>query len=813
MSSFETASSVTPVREAHALDGSRLLNFLRTALPHIVSPSSSLEILQFSHGQSNPTYLLQLSPAASGGDVKLVLRKKPGGKILASAHAVEREHQVLSALSHGTKVPVPQPVLLCEDSSVLGTPFYVMEFANGHVFLDPNLPQCDASTRRQLFSRMVSTLASLHSVDASSLNLPNNFGRHTNYCQRQLTRWSRQYYASVPQAMPQMVKAMPQMVKLISWLEGHIPAEDAQPSHPTVCHGDYRLDNLVFDQNTDGSGFQVRAVLDWELCTLGNPLADLAYNCMMYHLPAGFDALAHLNKNSSLPEGVPTEKEYLQMYCKMRGIQAPSPEDWAFYLALSLFRLSAIVAGVQARNKQGNASSAHADVLSSDAVVQALAETALGIISRASVSYGAASPSARSAAAPAMGVVTPAPLSGAIGAAEILGGLSPKVLDLRERLLYFMEEYVYPTEEVLEAHALSDKRWEIHPMVEELKEKAKVMGLWNLWLPAYLGQKLTHLLPLSAGNAVDQKLAPPPASRPLSQFLWPSLQMLLWLLSAATNIASSITRKPDGCYILSESSITRQPDGTYILSGVKWWTSGACDPRCAICIFMGKTDTSALPHLQQSMILVPMAACGVKMIRPMMVFGYDDAPHGHAEVHFNDVRVAGSNMLLGEGRGFEIAQGRLGPGRLHHCERLVGASERAIEIMAKRALQRVVFGEPLAKKGGFQAALGAARIDVDSSRLLVLAAAAALDKMGNKGARGALAIAKIAAPNAALRVIDASIQAHGGAGVSQDFPLARLYAAARTLRIADGPDEVHMGTIAKLELARWKDVKPRVSKL
>ena len=405
---------------------------------------------------------------------------------------------------------------------------------------------------------------------------------------------------------------------------------------------------------------------------------------------------------------------------------------------------------------------------------------------------------------------------------------SDKVIDLQKRVTAFMDAHVYAAEEVFEAEMDAARKagnaWVPTKIVEELKQKARDAGLWNLFLPeSELGFGLTNLeyAPLceimgrshigpeafncSAPDTGNMETLARYASKELQeQWLKPLLAGTIRSGFAMTepDVASS-----DATNI--EARIERDGD-EYVINGQKWWTSGANDPRCKILIFMGKTDPdNPNRHRQQSMILVPMDAPGVTILRHLPVFGYDDAPHGHAEVRFENVRVPASNMLLGEGRGFEIAQGRLGPGRIHHCMRLIGRAERALEKMCRRSLSRVAFGRPVADQGVTRERIANARIMIDQTRFMVLNAAYMMDTVGNKAAAKEIAMIKVAAPNMACQVIDWAIQAHGGGGVSEDFGLARAYASSRTLRLADGPDEVHRNAIAKLELARYMELKAR----
>ena len=398
--------------------------------------------------------------------------------------------------------------------------------------------------------------------------------------------------------------------------------------------------------------------------------------------------------------------------------------------------------------------------------------------------------------------------------------LSPKAADYKARLERFMDEHVYPNEQALfDAADHQPDRWEPLKLLQEIKEKAKAQGLWNLFLPdSELGAGLTNLeyAPLAEimgrshwGPEVFNCSAPDTGNMEVLVRYGSEAQKERWLkplLAGEIRSGFAMTEPDVASSDATNISISIKKDGgDYVIDGRKWWTSGAGDTRCKILILMGKTDPdNADHHKQQSMILVPMDTPGVKKERMLPVFGYLDAPHGHGELSFTDVRVPQENVLLGEGRGFEIAQGRLGPGRIHHCMRTIGRAERALEKMCIRLKKRVAFKRPVADQGVWMERIAESRMMIDQARLLTFKAAYMMDTVGNKAARAEIAMIKVVAPNMACKVIDWAIQAHGGAGICDDFGLPYDYASIRTLRIADGPDEVHRNQIAKLELRKYK---------
>jgi alkylation response protein AidB-like acyl-CoA dehydrogenase/aminoglycoside phosphotransferase (APT) family kinase protein len=752
------------VRQGQGFDKTSLENYLKNSVSVFKGPI--VEVLQFKGGQSNPTFYFKDSAGR-----EYVLRKKPYGKLLPSAHMVEREYRIINALNK-TDVPVPKTYVLCTDNAVIGTAFYVMEYVRGRILRDIMLEECSPEERTAIYKSMADTLAKIHNVDFKAIGL-GDYAPTEKYFERQTARWSQQYLSS-------KTKEIPSMNKLIEYLPKNVPKENEEV---TIVHGDYRLDNLIYHPTEP----RVLAVLDWELSTLGHPYADLAYNCMPYQLPR-FPAKVALNGFGEFDfkkNGIPTQDEYVALYCKLR--HKSSIPNLSYYVAFGLFRMSAILQGVYKRALQGNASSADGKAVGSFA--EWFADRAWEIVnSTDSLSIDLA-----------------------------LFNFSDRVKKVRREVEEFMEQHIYPNEKKIE-HEINNRqnRWQVIPLVEELKEKAKQKGLWNLFLPhathgapGFSNLEYAIICEVTGRSAdiapeIFNCNAPDTGNMEVLENYGNAEQKKQWLepllrgeIRSCFGMTEPAVASSDATNISCEAK--REGD-EYVINGRKWWITGAGHPNCKIMILMAKTgDKTVARHKQHSMILVPMDTPGVKIVRPLTVFNYDDAPYGHCEISLENVRVPIKNVILGEGRGFEIAQGRLGPGRIHHCMRMIGLAERALEAMVKRIHSRTTFGKKIAHHGKIMHDVATSRIEIDQARLLTLKAAHAMDLFGNKIARAEIAMIKVVAPNMACRVIDRAIQAFGAAGLCEDFPLAKAYAGARTLRLADGPDEVHINTIAKIE--------------
>ena len=779
-------NTLIPVRKEHYFDPAPLLSYLQATLPPPPKPQPTLHILQFNGGQSNPTFYLNYSGQ------ELVLRKKPPGKLLPGAHAVDREYTIISALSK-VGFPVPEALVYCSDTKVIGTEFYITKFLRGRIFRDPLLPGLMPEERKAIYLEMIRVLAQLHSYKPKDLGLENYSKVDKNFYQRQIDTWTRNYKASETHKLDSMNS-------LIDWLPQNIPPNTSELV--TINHGDYRLENIIFHETEP----RIIAVLDWELSSLGHPYSDLGYNSLPYHMKRTKRAIVpSLGKFDIGTFGVPSEKRMVEEYCRHQGlttevIRGPADKYWKFYLSFALFRLAGIGQGVYKRSLQGNASSTTAGGF--DKLTRLVAD----------LGWKLSNPV----------VVKPEKTPNVLD----MFGFSEKCRTIQKKLLDFMEEHIYPNERVYFSQISKDpaRRWkDVPPIMEELKEKAKASGLWNLFLPSE-GPKLSVFEYASICESIGRSIiapevfncgAPDTGNMEVLHLYGNKAQQEKWLkplLEGEIRSCFAMTEprvaSSDATNI--ETSITKDPldPNYYIVNGGKWWISGAGDPRCKIAIVMGKTPNPKKPaHEQQTMILVPFDTEGVIRVRPLTVFGFDDAPIGHWELIFNHVRVHKENLLLDEGKGFMIAQGRLGPGRIHHCMRLIGLATRALESMCIRATNRTAFGKLLMDHGTVMSHIAHSKIEIEQCRLLTLYAAKCIDNFGTKGAKKEIAAIKVAAPNMACRVIDRAIQVHGGGGLSEDFMLATAYSWARTLRIADGPDDVHEMSIAKMEMEDYIEAK------
>ncbi|KAF8387169.1 acds-10, partial [Pristionchus pacificus] len=760
-----------PLITREKLDETALRQFLAKELGVVAGKPEDFVLRRFGHGQSNPTYYVRC------GTKELVLRKKPVGKVLPKAHQVDREFRVMKALGN-TPVPVPKSHLYNE--SLLDSPFYVMDYVRGRLYLDPSIPGVTVEQRKCLWKEAIQNLAHIHTLNVDKVGL-GDYGRKDGYMERNFKRWTTAYEMSATEEIEEVNK-------LHDYLEKHLPRN----GEVTLVHGDYRIDNLLFH----GKENKVVAVLDWELSTIGDPLADLAtflfahYNSMWHK---DFPCIGHLSADEQRKLGIPTVEEVLQEYERCIGRKIPR-QLWNTYVAYTFYRNACIIQGVYMRSKLQQAASTNAHLLAP--LPRYFAKIGLEMVKEKKSEEDA-------------------------GLMILPSNLSEKARKLYKIVHDIVMNDVIPLEPELIEFYSDPTNWKDHPKLNALKEKARSLGAWNMFIARFIdpankyGAGLTnveyaHICELMGRSVFAAEIfncqAPDTGNMEVLIKYGTEEQKEKWL-------RPMLDGKIKSCFAMTEpdvassdasniqGSIVRVGD-EYVINARKWFASGAAHPHCEIAIFMGRVATEGKVSrlTQQSMILVPMKTPGVKIIRNLPVFGVYDPPAGHCEILFTNVRVPVESMILGEGRGFEVAQGRLGPGRIHHAMRLIGHCERAIDIMKDRVKSRTAFGQKLEKFDSIRKDIAKSRIEVEQARLLVLRAAHSIDTVGSKGAYKEIGMIKVAAPNVALSVLDRAIQMQGARGVTMDTPLAMMWVWARTLRIADGPDEVHLETIAKMEL-------------
>ena len=818
------------VAEGMEIDKDKLRQYLIDTMNLYIY--EDLVVRQFSYSLSNPTYLIKID------DVKYVLRKKPSGKLHPGTHDIEKEFKILNILDR-EGVPVPKVLVLCEDSSVIGTPFYLMEYVDGIIYKDPSLPGLTPEERTKVYGAMNRTLAQIHSIDINKADF-DVIDKDDGYIARQIKILSKQYKDT-------KTVESDTMNNVIKWLSDNIP--ELTPFNVSVVHGDYLLSNLIFDAEDPG---KVKAVIDWEFSGLGDSLIDAASGCVAHYIPPTFSLVPGLLGKDLKRLGIPTDQEYMMHYCYNMGIN--KMKSWNYYLSFAFFRIAAMLQDVHKRSLQdptnvneskeiGEAIEVFASISWEFAQKHQVSDQNADSMYTSSSVNGGMFPHVRQLHTSVQtcggipNIIHVPPTNDQLVIHPDSLGTKAKLL--HEAVTEFVNDEIVPLEQELRKHLLSEdfkpagkvelfipaehmisedyeNDYEPSEKIELLKQKAKTCGLWNLFVLDGLdpsgesGQNLSnleyaHICEVMGMSPFAPEVfncsAPDTANMEVLMRFGSKEQKETWLTPLLEgNIRSSFAMtESSGAFSDDsqlESSIVRDGD-EYVINTKLCWSSGARDPRNKICIFIGKTDPKADKMNQHTVFLIPMESPGISVLKPPTVYPFKESPIAQGEVDFTDVRVPASNILLGEGRGSEIAHGRLGPGRIHHCMRLIGSAERILQLMVDK-----VDRKSQEDQGPMLQDIALSRIELDQARLLTLKAALMMDTGGLEMAAQDVLMIKVVVPKMCMSVLDRAEQVLGGGDVDSDLLLRQLCSWTRALRLSDGSDHLQLRMIAKREFEK-----------